>query len=135
MGKGPELGGIMALARTLKTSVSGMHGGAGVGGKTVGNKAEEDGWGQVSCLAISQQTPPRGFVPSLSLGKLRTLYFACVSLALPQSAEATGFQFLLLVCHLLAGRGLWGIFFFTSLSFSFLSCRMGVITIAPYCKK
>lgn len=73
MGRGPEVREIMALSRTLKTSVSGIHSGAGVGGKMVENKVAEDGWGWISDLARPQQTPPRDLVPRLSLGKLQTV--------------------------------------------------------------
>lgn len=73
MGKGPEVRDIMGLSRTLKTSVSGIHSGAGVGGKMMENKVAENGWGWISDLARPQQTPRRDAVPSLSLGKLPTV--------------------------------------------------------------
>lgn len=93
----------MALSRTSKTRVSGMHGGAGVVGKWWGIKLRGGlGPGLIPGSITADST--QRFCPQTFPGLTAyCLHFACVSLALPQSPVATGFQFQLLVCHLLAG--------------------------------
>lgn len=80
MGKGPEVRRIMALSRTSKTTVSGMHSWVGVSGKMVENEAEEGGWGQTSYLAISQLTPPGSSSPDRPWAScFRSLFCMCAS--------------------------------------------------------
>lgn len=97
------------------------------------NKAKEDGLGQISCLAMSQETPPRGFVPKLSLGKPHTV----TVLALCPS-PASGHGRIQASGSSSGSATSWPIgdfgqknffFFFTSWSFNFLSCTIGMIII------
>lgn len=101
MGKGPEVGEITAHSRTLKTSVPGMQGGAGVSGITVKNKAKEAGLGQISHLAISRHTPPGDLVSTLSMDKLYPERLSCMDASSPASDRV---PVPLLFCHVLDGR-------------------------------